>query len=350
MKKFAPFIMMLAIVAVSAYIFNCCGDPETVEEINADSTKTYADYSELVLSSANEFYDKAELDKAINILQTAYDVADNRPKHNPEDFVKVAVMLGKTYNTKAFITNKDIGKAVSVLDKAVSAADTLGNEKLLADALHTKGTALYTRIFLTGEGDYNEPLNMVGRALSIRSSIGDKEGEAESLIYYGILNERMGNKDNAFELYHRALAITEENEMPKLKAQAMRHIGFMLRAKGSKFNRSALDYFRRSLALREKEGVTVYLPFSYISVGELLFAENQPDSALTYYMKAEKLAEEMNADRILVLTSWLKGDLAIARRDTSLAKQHYNNALTTAENIGYTRGTDLLKKTLEGIE
>lgn len=242
--------------------------------------------------------------------------------------------------TQGFSENRGYPEAVTAATEAETIATAARDSARLATALLYEGFALYGRTYNTGEGDYRDARDLVARSLEIRETIGDRRGVAESLIYVGILAERLGDHERALDLYRRSLGIAKEGGFQLEESYAIRHIGFILRARGDL--RGALDAFRESLALREAVEFRIYLPFSRIAVGDVRLQMGEAPAALEQYERACEIAREIRAERALVLCEISRGDALRALDRPGAAREAYASARERAGRIGFPRGVELV--------
>lgn len=300
--------------------------------------------SSLFNLSEHYFYE-AEIDKSINAINAALQIFDE--ENSPAENIKFMNQKGKVLATNSFITNSGFDEAISILDESVGKSANTQFKQLHADALNNLAFAVYTKRYLTGEGDYEEIKSLFESALRIRKEINDKRGTAESLFYLGIIFERLEDVDKALSLYEESNRVSDNCDCRLEKSYATRHIAFVKEREGN--YEEAIEYFTESLRLREDIGFKIYLPFSYLALGGAYYEIEKYDEAIKYLSKAEKAAKEINAKRSIAIIQMSFGDLYMKKGDEELAKQYLNKALNLSEEIDYTAGVDFCKSKLEEL-
>lgn len=252
---------------------------------------------------------------------------------------------GRLLVFRSFVTNRGHDDALAALEEGRAIAAEAGERTELAKAHLYLGFAHYARRFTTGEGDYATAREHVRRALELRRELGDPRGEAEALYYLGILDERTGDVDHALERYRASYAIADRHDLALEKSYAGRHIAFVLQDRGEL--QEALTLFEESLALRERIGFRIYLPFSHIAVGDVQLELGRPEAALTSYEAACKLAAGMESARTETLCLLSRGDAHAALDHDSAADDDWRAALRRAKSLGWERGVELAEERLE---
>jgi tetratricopeptide (TPR) repeat protein len=101
-------------------------------------------------------------------------------------------------------------------------------------------------------GDYQEALDAFARALATHRAIGDRGGEAITLINLGGTYSALGEHQKAFEYYSAALALHIAAGDRESEATALHNIGASYHELGD--NDSALTYYAQALQLRRAVG------------------------------------------------------------------------------------------------
>jgi predicted ATPase/DNA-binding SARP family transcriptional activator len=102
------------------------------------------------------------------------------------------------------------------------------------------------------QGDLNAAALHHEAALDLRRALGDRGGEARSMIDFGIIADKMGNPERAVQLFEDGLAIAREVGDRAQLASGLANLGFTSLDQGN--HQHAAAAFRESLALfRELE-------------------------------------------------------------------------------------------------
>jgi tetratricopeptide (TPR) repeat protein len=107
-------------------------------------------------------------------------------------------------------------------------------------------------------------------ALRLRRELGDRRGEARSLIDFGIIADRMGNSERAMQLFEDGIAIARaENDRLRLAA-GLANLGFASLDRGDHTRAEAA--FRESLELLREQGDQRNLCYVLGGLGIVAFA------------------------------------------------------------------------------
>lgn len=133
-----------------------------------------------------------------------------------------------------------------------------------------------------------------------RSRFTDACWQADNQLHIGMIQQAMGYHDLA-EIYLRQ-AYGAADSCPEVGASAARRLGFDALARG--VEEAALELFETSLALRREAGLTLYLPFSLISVAEHL---EDPGAAARLASEAVDTARVVGLERSLAVALYGAG-------------------------------------------
>ena len=111
--------------------------------------------------------------------------------------------------------------------------------------------------------------------------IGDKSGEAESLVQAGVISDDLGEKQKALDYYNQSLPVFRAVGDKVGEATMLNNIGFVYNALGE--NQKALGYYKQALPLFQaipyKHGEAATLN----NTGNVYFALGEKQKALDYY-------------------------------------------------------------------
>ena len=177
-------------------------------------------------------------------------------------------------------------------------AKSKGLKNKIADALNIQGSSFYI------QDDYANAIDYYTRSLSIREEIGDKKGIAITLNNIGNIYAEQGDYASAIDFYTRSLAIMEEIGDKMGIASSLNNIGIIYKDQGDSADStgnkalsadkyaSAIDYYTRSLAIREKMGDKRGIASSLKNIGAIYNNQGDYSKAISYSNRALILAQE----------------------------------------------------------
>ncbi|OGU34813.1 MAG: hypothetical protein A2068_02425 [Ignavibacteria bacterium GWB2_35_6b] len=320
--------------------------PQTVIKSNDDLQIHVSNFTETIIQISEYYYYNSQLNDADKILKPAIEITEQTggKKYSAELLIQKA----KINSINSFITNNSYEQSINDLNTAINYCKETNSTKLLGDAYNYLGFALYAQKYNQNLGTYEEALKYLNEAEQIRDEYKDLRGLAETYIYKGIVLERLGNNNEALELYSKANEICENNNFKLEQSYATRHIAF-IKSYNKDFE-SALELFRKSLNLREEIGYKVYLPFSYLSVGNMYFELNRKNEAEEFYVKALTSALQNGAERVVVLCRMSLGDLYLSKNLYEKSLEEFTIALNISEKINFQRGINYSKEKINSLK
>lgn len=222
----------------------------------------------------------------------------------------------------------DYVEAIIVWQKAQAVFDSVGNEVGVANILSNIG-AIYST-----EGDYAKALEFHLRSLKISEKANDSLRIITALVNIGsAYNDREATHDKAMEYSERALNMAEsvKNPSPEVHdaiATSAVNIGEVLMAKYE--NENAIKYFKK--ALNAMEGADGKI-FVMVSISKAYRGDNHLDSAFTILEEALGLAQELNLplNEAYALTEYAKTYEAMGLEDEAIT--YYEKAAKISNDI-----------------
>jgi len=180
-------------------------------------------------------------------------------------------------------------------------AKSKGLKKQMASALNIQGVSFSI------QGDYAGAIDYYTRCLSILEEMEDKQGIATSLNNMGIIYQDQGDYTGAIDYYTRSLTIMEEIGDKKGIAASLNNIGNIYYDQGDSTYSAgnaalsadkytgAIDYYIRSLAIREEMGDKRGIANSLTNIGAIYYKQGDYTSAIAYGARALNIAQEVGA-------------------------------------------------------
>lgn len=297
---------------------------------------------------SERLYFRARLDEALRLLDANLAAA---PPDLPADArAQLLYARARTVYYMSSLAGSGYDTALQALDEAWRAAERSSDRRLQADVLDLTGLCHYAREF--GRGEYATARPYYDRAFALRTELGDRRGLAESLFHYGLIHQNRENptkadEAQAREYYQRSLRIAEEDHLPLEQSYALRHLAALESDAGNL--ESALEMFRRSLALRREIGFLIYLPAATLAVGDVLAELKRRDEALATYGQALESARAIGSARFIVSAELAIGDVHKAEGRTQDARQAYESALAHARERAYADGAQQAEEKLKDL-
>jgi len=153
-------------------------------------------------------------------------------------------------------------------------------------------TGIYTDRF-----ELDTALHYGKQALSLATSLNDRQGIAESNYILHLAEMRRSNNVEAINHITRFIAVSEALHDESLLGKGYYSYGALLVKQGQ--NDSAIYYIQKSLEINMRLKDTLRLIASYNTIGNLFSNISEYDSAAYYYLWAAKLAESSGNLRYL---------------------------------------------------
>lgn len=250
-------------------------------------TNYYTTLLQALCDLAEAYYCLGRLEDASHVLSNGMSFLEGF-EVAPYDVVKVLLSSGKILVARNFHLLSDYELTAPTLLRAKELAESLKDERSIADALELLGEASYYKKLWTDEGAYETALAYVQQALERREILADYRGMSESWFFVGIIAERQHRPDQALDSYAKALHIAEHYGYKLEKAETLRHIA------GIALERNDLEQaeqYEEAYRLAEEMQLIVVLIFSLLSLGELRKQQGDIPQARAFFEKAHAASE-----------------------------------------------------------
>ena len=254
----------------------------------------------------NVYDEKGDFFKAIENYQQAYNIQLQR---------KDTMKMGRAqYNISTLYWRMgNYPKAIENIYAYLSIVDKLDDKEGIAMAYNQLGN-IHVDILKT-----DKAMDFYQMSLKIWIETGDKEQEANILNNLGCLKDDLGEIamdakefDKSTKLFKEALknlesslAIRSERKDESGRGEVFNNIGIVYKNMGTLYNKQgdeqkskeilnrALESFKRSLAIREKEEDKKGIIEVYNGMGDVFRRQNNYSKALFYSLAYQKLADEI---------------------------------------------------------
>ncbi len=189
----------------------------------------------------------------------------------------------------------DLGKALESHQQSLTIKETLSNRRGMADSFNNLGLVYWSK------GEFNQALKYYQQSLAINKELGNKSAIARTLTNLGNLYARKGNLDQALECQKQSLVIKEELANQPDIASSLINLGVIYQLQGD-LNK-AQEYYQRSLELSEKLEIKHSIALAINNLANIYELKGDLDQALQHYERSLAIYSEsgMKDETALVL-------------------------------------------------
>ncbi|MFX0062673.1 MAG: tetratricopeptide repeat protein [Candidatus Hermodarchaeota archaeon] len=236
---------------------------------------------------------------------------------------------------KSYALHHGLGKQQEALQIILAARQkyTTPTDRSLLLALMTQ--QIYT---LCGMNRFDEAREVITEGDAILSSLTAKEREAGT-YWIAFFEQRRGlyyyNKkdwDTALEYWHRALALREKIGDLSAIGNSLHNMGVCYSNKGE--YDTALDYFQRTLDIAKQTGnshwiaqVNTLIGIAYVNI------KGEPDTALTYYQQALSIYEKIGNPHWIAFTLGFMVTPYIYKGELETALEYNRRCLRLSQEV-----------------
>lgn len=231
-----------------------------------------------------------------NIMKLfAYKQLKAIPKtQNPEEYINNLIQYGKLLD---YLGNSD--QAFAVNFDAISVADSIKNDSLLAQLYNSVGTAY------KNQGNAELALKYLQQSLAINLNLGDSTSISKNYMSIGNSYKLYGEQDpeyydTALNFYAKSLTLALRLNYLDGIAGNYNNIGNVYRHKG-KFDAS-LDHFFHAVEINQQHNNQLWLSYNYNNIAGTYQDMGKYESALTYYQKSAKIKTDLGDHQGLHVT------------------------------------------------
>ena len=179
-------------------------------------------------------------------------------------------------------------------------------------------------------------IDKLEEALLIYRELGDREAEADTLSWIGIIYNDLGEKQEALSYFEGALPLTRQAGNVLGEARTFQWIGVVYNDLGEK--QQALSYFKRALPLTRQSGDIVQEARTLYNIGLVYSSLGDKQEALSYFNQALPLKRQVGdisgeADTL----NWI-GSVYRDWADNKQALPYLNQALSLYRRAGNISG------------
>ena len=219
-------------------------------------------------------------------------------------------------------------KAITNYLEASQAWQTIARHRESARALSSVGEIYFML------SEYEEAKRWYEKALKIRQTAHDAEGEIDSENDIGYMYVYIGDLDRAFEHLNRALQYAETHgaENPRRLAAALNNIGELYYAKSDL--PQALNYFNRALVLWTNAGDRSGQALAHVNIGYSYYDSGNIQEASKYYRQSLSFSQTTGDLRSEALARTALGGVYSLNGEKQLALDSHHEAMTALRKLG----------------
>jgi serine phosphatase RsbU (regulator of sigma subunit) len=190
-----------------------------------------------------------------------------------KDYYKV---LKKNGNTQAKLGNID--QAMEAYFSAVTLADSIGNDTLLADIYRTIG------VKYKNAQNADLALKYLDESLILSRILNDSVGIINCYMTIGNAYKQQKIYDSALFFYDKSLSLSSAIGYPRGEAGNYNNIGSAYL--GQEIYDEALKYFFLALEINKSEENDAWISYNYNNIGNAYYKLDKPDQSLLYLNKS----------------------------------------------------------------
>jgi len=177
---------------------------------------------------------------------------------------------------------------------------------------------------------------MINNALTLAQFLGNDTLVAEAHHAFGMNYQYGGKSELAIESYNHALKINENLNLSSELIRQLNNIGLVYRDE-EQYD-LALEYLDRCLRISRAKGFKKIEYYSYGNIGYILMKQNKLDEALERFENTLKLTHLVYDTVSYCTINYLIADVKLQQKEYAAAKDYATKALNVAKHIDYVLG------------
>ncbi|MFW9917052.1 MAG: tetratricopeptide repeat protein [Candidatus Thorarchaeota archaeon] len=178
---------------------------------------------------------------------------------------------------------------------------------------------------------FNQALEFCQQGLSRAKEVGDDSLIADALHVIGGTYQEKGELEQAIEWYHQSLVINEKNNDHRSIAATSVNLALAYHHTGELTK--ALAYYQRSLPIVEKMDNQQGLAILFLNIGGVYSDKGDLNEANNYYNRCLTIATKIGNQRILAYVLLRLSDLLVKKNDASAAKISIEETLKITQDM-----------------
>lgn len=241
--------------------------------------------------------------------------------------LKTKLKIAKADSSKVDLLNDYINaieelnpfEALDSADIAIRLAHKINYKKGLSDALNYKG------VLLKNQGDLENALEYLFRALAINEELNNQSRIAISYNNIGLIYKHQENYDKAFSYYNKCLQINTQLNNKKGLAMVLNNLGVVY--KNLKDYDKALTHYKEALQLNLELGNEKWVSYNYNNIGRIYLDKGQYDQAYEYFLESLQINTQIQNTQGVGSTYVCIGDIFNKQKNFAKAEEYYKKAV-----------------------
>ncbi|MFB2880738.1 CHAT domain-containing protein [Floridanema aerugineum] len=216
--------------------------------------------------------------------------------------------------------------------------------KAAAERVFAEGDQLYKQ--RTAES-LRQAIKKFEEALSLYRTVGNKAGEAVTLLVIGTVYSALGEKQKALEYYNQSLPLMPAVGDKKVEVVIFNNLGSVYDDLGEKYK--ALEYYNKSLSLSRVLGNKALEAFTLTNMGKVYSNLGEKQKALEYYNQSLPLFRQVGdrAGESLTLNNIGKVYSDLGEKQKAL--DYFNQSLLLYRQVAHKAGEAATLTNIGGV-
>jgi tetratricopeptide (TPR) repeat protein len=244
-------------------------------------------------------------------------------------------------------------KAMDYYQRSLKLNQEIGDKDGVAISLNQIG------VIYRSQGNIQKALEFLSKSLKIREEINDKEGIATTLGNIALIYEDQGDIILALKYHSKSLKMREEMGDKKNIALSLNNIGYIYRNVGDPYIKTskeesikagipiALDYFYKSLKIREEIGDKFGIAQSLSNIGYMNYVKGNIAEAIDYHSRSLKIRESIVDKKGMATSLNYLGAIYLKQKEYQKALGYCLKSMTLCKELGY---PESIKNTSEKLK
>ncbi len=241
------------------------------------------EYYQQSLTIAKEIRDRAGIRSSLHNIGDMYNHLGEYEK--ALDYYQQSLVITKEIGDRSSMSSylNNIGlvyhnlgqyqKALEYHQQSLSIQKEIGDRSGISGSLNNIGTVYYSL------GEYEKALDYYQQSLTIKKEIGDRAGVSKSLHGIGNVYDSLGKYEKALDYYQQSLSMDKEIGNRSGLSKSLNNIGLVYQQLGQ--YQKALEYYQQSLTINQEIGDHLDESISLSNIG-IIYA------LLKNYVESEK--------------------------------------------------------------
>lgn len=284
----------------------------------------------ILLSMGKTASISGDFEMALDYMNQA--VTALKEANNPTELARTYVNMGLVYKNLA-----DYTTSIEHFDLASDLAAKHELKDQEAAAAANRATVYFAL------GDYQKALDSYQQAMTVYKETNDSLRYAKMLMNIGLVYWQWDKNELALEMQLQAKDIIEKKRDFVELGRVYNNIG-RIYYQELKDTTLALEYYEKSLAMREKLGNQLGMAVVLANIGNIYRDKKQMEKAFEYYKKSLKISQFIGYREGVALTSYYMGMAYQQDQQHSESNRMLDTTLQVATSLGLSSYDELINE------